>query len=158
MGYTVYWNRSDQIIDDDVFSLVETVAKNYATTYDAAVNVAKGTMIVQGVNQSCESFIIQQTPSKSRTFYFCKTHGYGYDTLIKTILMYLLSIGVIYGYSHDSEKMELVADVDFDMYQQLSGQLYKASIGKQLLDNDTNLDEEDWEVAVAHFAQGFCKS
>lgn len=88
--------------------------------------------------------------SSSRVvFHFCKTNGYAYELLVKTILMYLLSEGKITHYSHDGERADLAFDVDFKMFKALkAGSKYTVQRGLDLLkacpDSDDS-DEEDYE-------------
>ena len=87
------------------------------------------------VSGGCESLLLTLHPNQlfytkmgSAVYQFCKTNGCTNDTLVNTILMYLLSIGVISQFTHDGEKSELVDDVDAALYKGLSGYDYTTAL------------------------------
>ena len=149
MGYTVYWTRNDdQELTREQLVCIAYEAQKVANKYRAKVVVSPDETSLT-VSGGCESLVIGlranmlcYTSVFLTVHQFCKTNGYEYDTLVKTILMYLLSIGVISQFTHDGDKDELAGDVDAGLYKGLSGYDYTEAMGKQLLADDPDSDDE----------------
>ena len=149
MGYTVYFTRTDdQVLSRDQLICIAYEAQKYAGKYQANVIISPDETCVT-VSGGCESLLLPTNANQlfytrvgSTVYQFCKTNGYAYDRLVKTILMYLLSIGVISQFSHDGDKPELVGDVDAELYKGLSGNDYTAEVGNELIANDPESDDD----------------
>lgn len=155
MGYTVYYywpepteTEATEYMTPMEFQNVIAAAKQFAPKYNCEVEVHAGNVIIHG---ECESFAVYASSKdlrkhkgnfvqvlshgdKNYIFDFCKTKGYEYDSMIKTILVYLLSIGAIRCLSHDGDlNMEIAEDVDPDMFRSLSKKEYNRAMGEAIL-------------------------
>ena len=93
MGYTVYWTRNTEhaIAAEDMGRIVAT-ASQHGGRFNSEIAASAQTLHVN--SQGSETFVIH-AQHDGISFQFCKTNHYSCDTLVKTLLMYLLSLGAI---------------------------------------------------------------
>ena len=157
MGYTLYyywlWDDEERIeyLSPEQFDNILKVAKKFASKYDCQVNCTKDkARKVIVINGECESLLVygsskdmkenkdflqfHEHDDQKYVFDFCKTQGYDYDPMIKTILIYMLSIGAIRSLGHDGgSRFEMAEDVDAEMFKALARKKYKPALGKAIL-------------------------
>ena len=117
MGYTRYWNRTDEKITKEFLDGCESIIKLAESDYGIRLSrygeddndkplISEDKIMINGdINHSCEPLVIDNKPGSD----FCKTNGHPYDIVVNAVLKLAAKHGLVTDVDSDGPNRENTA-------------------------------------------------